>query len=80
MPPGKGGRKFLCVAIDSFSKWAEAEALTAITTENVTKFLWRMIVCRFDIPHTLVTDNGKQFDCGPFRKWCPEIHIRNYIF
>jgi hypothetical protein len=39
MTPGKGNRKFLVVAIDYFTKWAEAEALAAITSENVTNFL-----------------------------------------
>jgi transposase InsO family protein len=34
-------------------------------------------VCRFDIPYALVTDNGKQFDCAHFRKWCSELYIRN---
>jgi transposase InsO family protein len=31
------------------------------------------------VPHTFVTDNEKQFDCEPFRKWCAELHIRNYF-
>jgi ribonuclease HI len=78
MPPGKGGRKFLLVAVDYFTKWAEAEALATITTANVVKFLWTSIICRFGIPHAFVTDNGKQFDCEPFRKWCAELRIRNY--
>jgi hypothetical protein len=68
MPPGKGSRKFLLVAIDYFTKWAEAEAFSTITTGNVIKFLWSLVICRFGIPHAFVTDNGKQFDCGPFRK------------
>jgi hypothetical protein len=59
MPPRKGGWKFLCVAVDYFTKWAKVEALTAINIENVLKFLWRMIVCKFGIPHAFVTDNGK---------------------
>jgi hypothetical protein len=68
MPPGKGSQKFLLVAVDYFTKWAEAEAFSTITTDNVTKFLWSSVICRFGIPHAFVTDNGKQFDCGPFRK------------
>jgi hypothetical protein len=39
MPPGKGNRKFIVVAVDYFTKWAEAEALATITTKNVIKFL-----------------------------------------
>jgi ribonuclease HI len=78
MPVGKGGRKFLVVAVDYFTKWAEAEALAAITTTNITSFLWKSVVCRFEIPHAFFTDNGKQFDCEPFRRWCLELRIRNY--
>jgi hypothetical protein len=78
MPQGKGRRKFLLVAVDYFTKWAKVEALATITTDNVTIFLWSSVICQFDIPHAFVTDNGKQFDCGPFRKWCAELQIRNY--
>jgi hypothetical protein len=38
MPPGKGKRKFLLVAVDYFTKWAEAEAFATITTDSVIKF------------------------------------------
>jgi len=78
MPVRKGNRKFLVVAVDYFIKWPEAKALAAITTMNIKNLLWRSIVCRFGIPHAFVTDNGKQFDCGPFREWCPEFRNRNY--
>nr|KYP54369.1 hypothetical protein KK1_000556 [Cajanus cajan] len=56
--PAKGQLKFLLVAIDYFTKWIEACPLAKITTENVQKFTWRNTICRFGIPHTLVTDNG----------------------
>jgi len=78
MPVGKGNQKFLVVAIDYFTKWEEAEALAAITTTNITSFLWKLVVCRFGIPHAFITNNRKQFDCGPFRRWCSELRIRNY--
>jgi transposase InsO family protein len=78
MPPGKGNKKFLIVAVDYFTKWAEAEAVAAITATNIISFLWRSVVCRFGIPQAFVTDNGTQFDSQQFRKWCSELRIRNY--
>jgi hypothetical protein len=79
MPPGKGKRRFLLVTIDYFTKWAEAEAFATITTDKVIKFLWSSVICRFGIPHAFVTDNGKQFDCGPFHKWCAKLQIRKLL-
>jgi hypothetical protein len=78
MPLGKGSWKFLVVAVYYFTKWAEAEALATITTKNVTNFLWKSVVYWFGIPHAFNTDNGKKFDCGPFRTWCAKLCIRNY--
>ncbi|XP_076891437.1 uncharacterized protein LOC143542837 [Bidens hawaiensis] len=58
--------KFLVVAIDYFSKWVEAKPLVTITGQQVKKFAWENIVCRFGIPHTIMSDNGKQFEGGSF--------------
>jgi len=59
--PGKGQAKNLLVTIDYFTKWIEVEPLTTITTRNVQIFVWKNIVCRFGIPHSIVSDNGRQF-------------------
>jgi hypothetical protein len=67
------------VAVDYFTKWVEVEPLVNITAKIVERFLWKNVVCRYGVPHAFVTDNGKQFDCEPFRKWCAELHIRNYF-
>jgi hypothetical protein len=75
MPPEKGKKRFLVVAVDYFTKWAEVEALVTVTTSNVINFLWRSVVCHFGIPYAFVTDNGAQFDGKPFRCWCAEIGI-----
>nr|KYP76756.1 hypothetical protein KK1_021009 [Cajanus cajan] len=60
-PPAKGQLKFFLVAIDYFTKWIKACPLAKITAENVQKFAWKSIICRFGILHSLVTDNGRQF-------------------
>jgi hypothetical protein len=78
MPCGKGKKRFLVVAVDYFTKWAEAEALATVTANNVINFLWRSVICRFGIPYALVSDNGTQFDGKPFCSWCTELGIRNH--
>ena len=75
---GKGQCKFIVVAVDYFTKWAEAEPLATITEQKVRNFVWRAIICRFGIPRALVSDNGKQFDNPKFMDFCTELEIRNY--
>ena len=78
LPIGKGQRKFIIVAVDYFTKWAEAEPLATITEQKILNFMWRSIICRFGIPRALVLDNGKQFDNAKFKDFCAELGINNY--
>ncbi|RVX00853.1 Retrovirus-related Pol polyprotein from transposon 17.6 [Vitis vinifera] len=58
-------------------KWVEAEAYASIKDKDVTKFVWKNIVCRFGIPQIIIADNGPQFDSIAFRNFCSELNIRN---
>ncbi|GJX09467.1 reverse transcriptase domain-containing protein [Tanacetum coccineum] len=64
---GPGKVKFLIVAVDYFTKWIEAKPVTIITDNQVKKFVWDNIVCRFGLPGEIVSDNGKQFRDNPFK-------------
>ncbi|GKB13106.1 reverse transcriptase domain-containing protein [Tanacetum coccineum] len=68
-PEGPGKVKFLIVAIDYFTKWIEAKAIATITGNQVKKFVWDNIVCRFGLPGEIISDNGKQFRDNPFKDW-----------
>ena len=70
-----GQRKFLLVAIDYFTKWVEAELLAKITEAKVQDFVWKSIVCRFGLPRTLITDNGRQFAGARFVEFCEDLNI-----
>jgi hypothetical protein len=70
-----GGVKFLIVAVDYFTKWVEAKPLVTITGQQVKRFMWDHIVCRFGLPLYIVTDNGRQFAENPFKTWCSDLHI-----
>ena len=63
--------------MDYFTKWVETDALSNIKNANAKRFVWRNIVTRFGIPHTLILDNGLQFDSEAYRRYYGELDIRN---
>ena len=65
------------VGTDYFIKWVEAEPLANIRDIDAKRFVWKNIVTRFGIPHTLVSDNGLQFDSKVFKRYCCELGIMN---
>ncbi|GKA08072.1 reverse transcriptase domain-containing protein [Tanacetum coccineum] len=75
-PAGPSKVKFLIVAIDYFTKWIEAKPVATITGNQVKKFVWDNIVCRFGLPGEIISDNGKQFRDNPFKDWCEKLCIR----
>ncbi|GJV67688.1 reverse transcriptase domain-containing protein [Tanacetum coccineum] len=75
-PKGPGKVKFLIVAIDYFTKWIEAKAVATIIGNQVKKFVWDNIVCRFGLPGEIISDNRKQFRDNPFKDWCEKLCIR----
>ena len=62
-----GNKRYLIVGIDYFTKWVEAEPLANIRDVDAKKFIWKNIITRFGTPHTLISDNGLQFDSKTFR-------------
>ena len=67
----------MLVAIDYFTKWAEAEALANIQDVDVKKFMWKKIVTRIGVPNSLISDNGLQFDSKVFRTFCSDLSSKN---
>ncbi|GJT35389.1 reverse transcriptase domain-containing protein [Tanacetum coccineum] len=80
-PEGPGKVKFLIVAVDYFTKWIEAKPVATITGNQIKKFVWDNIVCRFGLPGEIILDNGKQLRDNPFKDWCEKLCIRqNFAF
>ncbi|RVW99179.1 hypothetical protein CK203_018872 [Vitis vinifera] len=79
LPAAPAQKKFLLVATDYFSKWVEAEAYASIKDKDVTKFVWKNIVCRYGIPQIIIADNGPQFDSIAFRNFCSELKYPEFI-
>ncbi|XP_012836530.1 PREDICTED: uncharacterized protein LOC105957147 [Erythranthe guttata] len=68
-------KRYLIVAVDYFTKWVEAEALSRITEDEVMKFIWKNICCRFGVPRIIISDNGTQFNGKKITGWCTEMKV-----
>ena len=60
-----------------FNNWVETEPLANIRDVDAKRFVWKNIVTQFGIPHTLILDNGLQFDSKAFRRYCCDLGITN---
>ncbi|GKA53603.1 reverse transcriptase domain-containing protein [Tanacetum coccineum] len=66
----------MIVAIDYFTKWIKAKPLAKMMGKEVKKFVWDNIVCRFDLPRIIITDNGTKFVNDHFKSWCKKLNIQ----
>ena len=67
----------MLVGIDYFTKCVETEPLADIRDMDAKKFIWKNIITRFGVPHTLISKNGLQFDSKSFRRYCYDLEITN---
>ena len=77
LPTTPAQKKLLLGATDYFSKWIEADAFSSIKDRDVTRFIWKNMVCRFGILRSIVSDNGLQFDSRVYQDFFQELKIKN---
>ena len=76
-PKAIGNKRYLLVSTDYFTKWVEAELLANIKDVDAKKFIGKNIVTWFGVPHSLISDNGLQFDSKSSRRYYCELGITN---
>ncbi|MCR2847796.1 reverse transcriptase-like protein [Weizmannia coagulans] len=60
-PKSSRGHEYILVAIDYFTKWVEAQSYITLTSAKVAAFIRTHIICRYGVPHDIVTDRGSHF-------------------
>jgi len=58
LPMTRRGHRFIVVAIDYLTKFAELHALKSSMKQEVARFLYEQIFIRFGTPLETVSDNG----------------------
>lgn len=60
-PKASNGHEYILVAIDYFTKWEEAASYRTLTSAKVAKFIKENRICRYGVPHELISDLGSHF-------------------
>ena len=60
-PNALNGHKYIVVAIDYFSRWIKVKSFSTLKTKQMAKFIEKNFICRYRVPHHIVTNNGVQF-------------------
>ncbi|XP_070005377.1 uncharacterized protein [Nicotiana sylvestris] len=74
-PETSNGHRFILVAIDYFTKWAEAVTFKEITKNVVVDFVHSNIIYRFGIPKTIITDNAANLNNDLMKEVCEQFKI-----
>ena len=60
-PVSTQGHKYIIVAIDYFTKWAEAMPTYLNDGKTTALFTFNHIIARFEVPKQLVIEHGSHF-------------------
>ncbi|RVW71176.1 Transposon Ty3-G Gag-Pol polyprotein [Vitis vinifera] len=60
-PKSSSGHEFILVTIDYFTKCVEAALYARLTSAGVASFIRSHIICRYGVPHELISDRGVHF-------------------
>jgi IS30 family transposase len=70
-----GGKEYMLVAVNKFTKWIEAKPINSPDGASAVKFV-KSFVFRFGVPHSIVTDNGSNFTSHEFKDYCADVGIK----
>jgi transposase InsO family protein len=72
------GNKYIAVAIDYLTKWAEIRAIPNKEANTVATFFEHDVIARHGCPHTVLSDNGLEFK-GEFDRLLRKYGIDHHL-
>src|SRR6266498_1118708 len=70
------GNKYIVVAIDYFTKYFEAKALTNANAESVANFIYKDIIYRYGCPRKIISDRRIHFNNQVIKRLLERFKIR----
>ena len=60
-PHSAGGHGYIILAVDYFTKWAEAMPTFVAGGKIAATFVFNHVSARFSVPQAIITDHGNHF-------------------
>ena len=76
LPLSQNGYKYLFVAIDYFSRFAILKPIRDKKAETIAAAIFEEIIVNFTTPHTIITDNGGEFNNKILEELCQTFKVK----
>ena len=76
LPETPRGYRYILVIGDYFTKWKEAFPLRDMEATSVARVLVNEFICRFGVPDSIHTDQGKNFESKLVKEICILLGVR----
>ncbi|RDX61474.1 Pol polyprotein, partial [Mucuna pruriens] len=77
-PKASNDHHFILIAIDYFTKWVEATSYASIKRNIVVKFIKRDLICQYDLPSHIITNNASNLNNKMMKELCDNYKIQHY--
>ena len=74
-PKASNGHHLILVAIDYFTKWAEAASYANVTKKVVVCFIKNNLICWYVVLSRIIIDNGSNLNNKMMTELCEEFNI-----
>ena len=48
----------------------------SVTPTKIKELVYKNIICRYGVPHTIISDYGKQFGWDEFKEFCDNLQSK----
>ena len=73
------GNRYILVVTDYLTKWPEAKVMKDTTATNVVKFIYKIIICRYECPKIILSDRGTHFKNKLVEELCEKFEIKHKL-
>ena len=73
---GSGGKRYILVIIDHFTKWVELIPTKTQQAQEVAQAFYDRIICHFGCPRRFLSDRGQSFKATIIDALCGLFHIK----